>query len=255
MNIYDFLLQNTIYCIILLQLWIIISIILFIAALVFYIKTKKKGWLIAIIVALFGVYQIVPHYFEIKAAYSLNDNDVVKSYEKAIQTSILPMQKAMLNSCLAQYYGSKNLPLAIKYYEKTFKYTKNYESAMIWMTAPYCYYQHGDFDKAIEIAKGHNSSLLAEAYIMKKDYISALNSINEGLDKKPDNCYYLALRANIYLNINRKDEANKDYQNALQLCKYENQIQKIKTYYQNKSAIQDEWELKRKKFVENGGVL
>lgn len=257
MNLYDFFLENTIYCIIFLQLFIILSLVLLIVSIIFLLKNKKRYWIVPLIFSLFGVYQAVPHYFEVKAATALDDEGVVKNYEMAIKTAVLPMHKGMLYAGLASYYGSKNLPLSLKYYEKTFKYTKNYESYNIWLTASLTYYLNGDFDKVIEIADVlKNCNLLkSEAYIMKGDFNNALSVVNIELEKNSNSWYALALRANILRNLNKEKEALLDYNRALKLCKYENQYNTIKQYFKNKQAIKNEWNKKRAAFKEKGGIL
>jgi tetratricopeptide (TPR) repeat protein len=253
MNIYDFLLGNTIYCTILLQLFVILSFVLFIVSIFFWVKTKKKYWAIVILFALFGIYQIVPHYYEVKAVLATNGDEVVKNYQKAINTSMFSMQKAMLCSSLANYYATRDLSLSLKYYENTYKYTKNYESKYIWVSAIRPYYLSGNYDKVFEINEVLGMDILkSKAYIMKNDFKSALNSVNKQLERKPKSWEALAIRANIYKNLGDEQEANQDYKKALSLCANEQSRNKVNEYYQNKSAISDEWILKRNAIKEKG---
>jgi tetratricopeptide (TPR) repeat protein len=254
MNIYDFLLENTVYCVILLQLFIILSFVLLIVSLVFGIKTKKKYWIIFMLFSLFGIYQIVPHFYEVKAVSANSDSELVKNYEKAIKTSVFPMQKAMLYSNLAHFYSDKDLSLCLEYYKKTYEYTKNYKSKDIWVPAILPYYFSGDFDKVIEINEALDMNMFKpKAYIMKNDFENALVSVNKQLQRQPKSWEALAVRANIYKNLGYKTEAIQDYNKALSLCT--NSRDKVDKYYQNKSAINEEWNFERKAIKDKGGNL
>jgi Tfp pilus assembly protein PilF len=87
---------------------------------------------------------------------------------------------------------------------------------------------------------------------MKNDFKSALNSVNKQLERKPKSWEALAIRANIYKNLGDEQEANQDYKKALSLCANEQSRNKVNEYYQNKSAISDEWILKRNAIKEKG---
>lgn len=70
--------------------------------------------------------------------------------------------------------------------------------------------------------------------------------------KKPKSWETLAIRANIYKNLGYEQEANQDYKKALSHCANKQSRNKVNEYYQNKSAISDEWISERNKIKEKG---
>lgn len=231
----------------------VISLIVFIICLVLFFKFKQKTHkfiaVISMIVSLIGLSCGIPVLFLIGInPFNSDDKAAVTAYQNALNTSILPdMKMAMsislsmsepsiskadkltkaalklakspkLKSEICREFGIRvaNMhytSLAFKYFEQAYKYEK--PSSNDWTAVGLIYMQAGKYDEAIKIYSDiGNNALVAQGYIMKKDYDNALMYINKAIEKSANPDTY-ATRANIYLNMGNISAANSDCRIAI----------------------------------------
>lgn len=144
-----------------------------------------------------------------------NYEKALKSFEQIMAIEQTPVYKAgdptaidtviIFNAGLAAYNG-QNYDKAIKYYSEAAKY--KYSGA-------------------------RTHQLIASSYLMKKDTLGALNSLQNALKEYPSNGTLLVEVINIYLNSNKNDEALKYLELAIQ------QDPKNASYYFAKGTLFD----------------
>lgn len=127
-----------------------------------------------------------------------NYEKALKSFEQIMAIEQTPVYKAgdptaidtviIFNAGLAAYNG-QNYDKAIQYYSEAAKY--KYSGA-------------------------RTHQLIASSYLMKKDTLGALNSLQSALKEYPSNGTLLVEVINIYLNSNKNDEALKYLELAIQ---------------------------------------
>ena len=232
-NIIESIFINNIYYLIFTPIITGIAFILAILFLVFAFKNKKAHFLIYTVILAFIAYQAVPYFYYLKILSAKSEADMIKNYNLAAKTACSSAYKGFLYADAANYFSmEKNAFRAIEYYDLAYKYLKNYKSKTAWILAPYIYIAAEEYDRAIEISNAIQAySAAAEAYILKEDYNSALSCIDKVLAKNPKDAWGLAMRAVIYKNLNKNEMAQKDYEEALKLCKYSNCINRTKNSY------------------------
>ena len=232
-NIIESIFINNIYYLILTPIITVIAFILAILFLVFTFKNKKYIFLIYAVILTFIAYQVVPYFFYVKILSAKSEADMIKNYNLSAKTAFSSAYKGFLYADAADYFSvKKNGIRAIEYYNLAYKYLKNYKSKKAWSLAPYIYIAAEEYDRAIEISNTTQAySAAAETYILKEDYNSALGCIDKVLAKNPKDAWGLAMRAVIYKNLNKNRSAQKDYEEALKLCKYSNCISRTKNSY------------------------
>lgn len=133
--------------------------------------------------------------FTNQAVDAFNSEDYEKaldSFEQILELEALPAMKSegeetaidtviIYNAGLAAYNAEK-YDEAIKYYKESAKYKYNG-------------------------ARTHQ--LISSSYISKKDTLGALEALKDGLKEYPDNSAIMVDLINIYLNLNRSDDAMK----------------------------------------------
>lgn len=226
-------------------------------------KNNKGVWIGAIISGILSL-QILPLFFELQSISYIdtknftvkNEKGYINNLQNIIRTTIYPAQKGEMYRRLGEYYGSKNLPLAVENYDKMRKYI-NCSSNNICAMPALTYFIAGEFEKLFEIADASNTqALAANACLIERNYSQALEYINKAIADKPDASDFYGTRAAIYRNIGKNSLANKDYTKALQLCKNKQCIERIHNRYTNyKTFAKDDWERMRKTFIQHGGIL
>jgi tetratricopeptide (TPR) repeat protein len=144
-----------------------------------------------------------------------NYEKALKSFEQIMAIEQTPVYKAgdptavdtviIFNAGLAAYNG-QNYDKAIQYYSEAAKY--KYSGA-------------------------RTHQLIASSYLMKKDTLGALNSLQNALKEYPSNGTLLVEVINIYLNSNKNDDALKYLEMAIQ------QDPKNASYYFAKGTLFD----------------
>lgn len=124
-------------------------------------------------------------------------NKALESFEKIMEINNMPVIKAdnpnsvdtviIFNSALAAYNAEK-YDVAVKYYKESAKY--GYNGARTY-------------------------SLMAAAYQMQKDTLSALNCLQEGSQKYPDDNSILESMIQIYMDLGKTGEALSNLEKAI----------------------------------------
>lgn len=135
-----------------------------------------------------------------QAVQAFNDEDypkALKSFEQVLEINSLPVVKAdnpqtvdtviIFNTGLAAY-NAQNYDKAISYYKEAAKYGYN---------------------------EARTYSLIASSYEQKNDTIGALETLKEGFGKYPEDNGILTSMIQIYLNLNKTEEAMKYLQMAI----------------------------------------
>lgn len=135
-----------------------------------------------------------------QAVQAFNDEDypkALKSFEQVLEINNLPVVKAdnpqvvdtviIFNTGLAAY-NAQNYDKAIGYYKEAAKYGYN---------------------------EARTYSLIASSYEQKNDTIGALETLKEGFGKYPEDNGILTSMIQIYLNLNKTEEAMKYLQMAI----------------------------------------
>lgn len=257
-----------------------ITTVLFAAFLTVAIRTKKK-WAIILSVLLFLIsYPALTPFFEQRAVYKLagvrmfdkkglqaaystmyndfynqgnttffdkNKNEFLKNEEIAAKLSVFPSQKGFIYLNIAREYNLNDFQNAKKYYDKAYKALGSYKSQE-WLIPMVTYYSWGDFDKAIEIAEVHrNYGLIAQCYIMKKDYNKALEVINRSIEVNPKNTFCYMLRANIHQNLGNETKALNNYNVAMKKATNPKEQERYTQMYNDKDYTRHQWEATQKR--------
>lgn len=127
----------------------------------------------------------------------------------------------------------------LEYYDKAYSLIGSYKYKC-WNALPLGhYYFIGDYDTALKIAEPNNNYIMAaNCYIMKDDYQRALGSMNNAIDRFPNNGFLYAKRGFICNKLGQKELAEVDLKMALQLGRDKKRI--LQTYNDWKN-----YELKR----------
>lgn len=228
--------------------WMILIITLFclsVASLVYIIARTKalsknftKKHFVSFVVLFFLIYQIIPVVVDFYArAQSVNNKPKAICFEKlAIKTALIPWQKGGYYINLGYYYHmAGQFEKADKSFKKAYEYIKSYKY-WCWATVDGIFYNYGDYDTAIEIAKNCLAyqnpfkGLIAQCYIMKGDFENALIYINIKLANQKT-LTSLALKAYILKKLGKKEEAKIFYKEALTLSHSEREIKRVNDYY------------------------
>ena len=222
-----------------------IAIIVFIIA---YQKAHNKKFthkhILFFIIASIIMYQMIPISADFLAlSYSTkNKQEKAVQFEHiAIKTAMISWQKGAYYCNLATIYRNttpQSIKKAINAYQMAYKLIKDYKYDC-WYWAQYVFYDFGDYDTAIEIAKNRyfaltpNYALLTNCYILKKDFKTALTYINKSIEnKKRENAISLATKAYILKQLGNKKEAKNLYKRALEISS-SSSIEKIKAIYKD----------------------
>jgi len=127
----------------------------------------------------------------VKAFNNNNYNLALESFKKILEIQEMPLMKddnaqavdtvIIFNAGLAAYNAEK-YGEAIKYYEKAAEY--DYNGARTF-------------------------ELISSSYMLQNDTVKALEALQKGFEKYPDNSSIMVAMINIYLNANKVDEAMK----------------------------------------------
>lgn len=196
---------------------IILAIVLFVFVLKVKSKITKTIFCIIVSVLLLFSYHIVPYIFTTKARLADTTQDIVRNYDCAIKTAILPAHKGII---ALEYAISILDPQEIKSkYEEAYKYLKKYEPKVAWYMAGWFYLRTGEYEKAMEIFKYNNYyHEISIIYILQNDYETALEYSNKTIERKVYD-QILAQRAGIYKKLNKNNLAKEDFNKALALAK------------------------------------
>lgn len=136
-----------------------------------------------------------------QAVQAFNDGDyekALKSFEQILEIEQLPIVKEddpnavdtviIFNSGLAAY-NAKNFEKAVQYYSEAAKY--GYNGARTY-------------------------SLIADSYLQMKDTTNALNTVQEGFEKYPDDNAVLTSMIDLYLKLDKPAEAMKYLKMAIE---------------------------------------
>src|SRR5574344_1693156 len=167
-------------------LTVLFTIVYFIFTLVAYLKTKKKLYIYSNIVTAIACiilfYVNLPLIFYCIAMDKFIETNVYNQLAVDLQLtaakiSLCPIEKANIYIDLSSYYSRYNK--AIEYFK-----IKNYPQ------------------------------ILAEIYLLKNDYKSALDYANIAISKKPENANAYPTRAIIYSNMGKEKTAQRDFDKA-----------------------------------------
>jgi len=133
----------------------------------------------------------------IKAFQVENYDKALTSFEQIIEINNMPIIKAddptavdtviIFNAALAAY-NAENYSKAVEYYRESAKY--GYSGARTY-------------------------NLISSAYLMQKDTVSALNALKEGYEKYPNDNAVLEGMIQIYMDLNKTDEAMANLEKAI----------------------------------------
>lgn len=192
-----------------------------------------------------------------------NPQDAEIYHNLSVKTAIIPSVKKYMYYNEGSFYEiTHNGEKAIRSFNKatsnidpqicnidTYKENKNCKDYMFSSYLRLCdlYTIKGETEKGITICNNIGLyNMVVVNYILKKDYTTAFNQINENITrmekttKKQDGLSY-AIRGNIYEHLGEYQKAQQDYQKAQKLSKNK----KIKQIKNNKNYYEDFFNLKR----------
>ena len=151
-NFVDSFLNSTYYTI-LMPLITLFAVSLTIVLFVSILNTKsaiiKRIFSIVIIFLLFISYQIVPYFFTVRAVLSDDIQGVIKNYNFAIKTAIIPIHKGLLSLDYAVMLTNyKMIEEAKIKYEEAYSYLKEYKPNIQWLVAGRFYVNIFDYKKS-----------------------------------------------------------------------------------------------------------
>lgn len=221
-------------------------------------KFKKSAKIISIIVSVLLMWQIIPCAFCLKsdiAQYNSQYDKGIKYMEMAVNTAVIPWQKGIYYSKLADcYFVLKQGKLIIENFDKAYKYIKSYS---IYKPFGYhsmlAYNAAGDYETYLKILKELKLYRFLAIYevILNNDYKAALEYANLAVESGSQSVYDYATRASINYKLNNKSEEHKDYQKALELAKNQAESNYVKGY----KAIIDKEVLRQKFAAKEMGFL
>lgn len=234
------------------QAFIIFLVSLTLAALIFTIARTKvlnkkftNKHYIFFVLSLIIFYQVIPVWSHF-LAFVTNIEDfqrAVKYEEFAIKSSIIPYQRGLYYNNLAIIYQNKKPKKSVEACDKAYEYIGYYDYSP-FNRASFSYESIGEYDKAIESARQtkllSKGTYIATIYIYKGELQNALSEINNQIDMvnkdiksleeneqnlekiqklKQNLSQELALKAYLIKKLGDKVEAEKVYEEALNLDK------------------------------------
>lgn len=201
--------MDNLYYVLLTNLIILVSLVVFIVLITIHIVKRQKPKIISyiiLILCLIGMYLFIPSRY-VYLGYIFQSPEQL---EKAIKYSINPYEKRLSYLYLAEIYNNdiynldvKNGNLAIEYYEKAIngEYSKySLETHQLALL----YSLKGDYKKTLElndILKYKNSLSLRNIYIINDEYEKALDTFNDK-NNSPDTF----LKADLYNKLGNVEE-------------------------------------------------
>lgn len=240
-------LEWTIWCL----LFLLIGIVLLIVS---FVKLKKKAKIAGIIISALLIWQIVPVGFYWKALFSRTDmspSELIAAYNEqgkyvynnnyfgyikymklAANTSLIPWQKGAYYCEVAkEFMESKNGLKAVEYYNKAFKYIKDYKYYICWKFAGLTYYLSGDINTAIKITEALGLHYTSSIYYTAiENYPKALEYMNYYIEFNPNSSYAYARRAYINNKLGYHDYELGDYKRAVSMAKNEKEKMYVLEY-------------------------
>ncbi len=197
-----------------------------------------------LIISTFILYLGLPFWL-LGLAYSSQDKNAEILHKSAITFSIIPSVKNFMQTELGAYYMTKfEGEKAIIAFEKSLK-NKNNKYTLATLCLLYSF--KGDRQKAIKMCTDSNlMQNVAINYILKKDYNTALNIINQSIktDNRKTSCLDHTIKAHIYRKLKQQTFFEQEYKKVKLKCP---DIQQ-KKFYKNTNYYEDLYAQKKKEF-------